>query len=128
MKILWNKCHGIIDFLSWRRELKNAREDLVNTWAYRWLYSLWKNNKFSINSNLNLVKYIGQDEGSNVKTRQKWKEIKVKPLPNKTINIDKEYEKYDFWMSKNVYRNKMIRLVEIYLITVYLYLKRLLKP
>lgn len=124
IKILWNNTHGLIDFLSWRRELKNARAELVNTWAYRWLYTAWKSNKLSINSNVSLIEYIGQNEGTNVNLTQKWTEMPTGTFSSKNILLDENFKKSDLWKSKNVYRNTFFRLIEIYLITFFLKAKK----
>lgn len=125
MKIIWKNSFGLLDFLSWRRELKNAEMELINTWAYRWLFSTWKHQKKSINSNNNLILYVGQKEGSNVRTKQKWKEQPIESYNGEKLMYSSDYSKSDGWMSKNVYRNSVRRFVEIYLITIYLIIQKM---
>jgi hypothetical protein len=48
----------------WRRIYKNLVENEFDSWAYRWLFSCWKNQLLSIVPRYSLVKNIGFDSSS----------------------------------------------------------------
>jgi hypothetical protein len=43
----------------WRTSFVSVLEGKVDSWAYRWTYSLWRHNMLSANSRVNLVSNIG---------------------------------------------------------------------
>lgn len=124
LKVLLNKTTNIYEAIIWRREFLNARKNLVSSWAYRWMFSIWVNNKLSLNSNVNLISYIGQNQGSNVHLIQKWKEIPITDyIESDEVPILNLYA--DEWMAKNVYKSNFKELLLIYLITLYLSIRKL---
>ena len=123
LRILQKKTSNIYEALIWRREFLNARNDLISSWAYRWLYSMWSNDKLSLNCNINLITYVGQEVGSNVTLSQKWSEI---PIGEYEESDERPVlsKKSDKWMAKNVYRDSFGELMFVYAITIYLSLRK----
>jgi hypothetical protein len=96
-----------------RSELNNAKDGLISTWAYRWLATIWRNDKFSLNSNLNYVEYVGQTEGTHTKTRSAWKELEVEDLSFPEPIDDRMYQEvYDNWMGENIYKGNFIGMIK----------------
>lgn len=56
-----------VDF--WKARFDDARHGRVDSWAYRWLYSLWKERALSVVPEVNLVQNIGFDGQA---THTKW--------------------------------------------------------
>lgn len=96
-----------------RSELNNAKDGLISTWAYRWLATIWRNDKFSLNSNLNYVEYVGQTEGTHTKTRSAWEELEVEDLSfPEPIDDRMHQEVYDNWMGENIYKGNFIGMIK----------------
>lgn len=45
--------------IRWEKCFDSVLDGKVDSWAYRWTYSLWRNNAVSVNSRLNLVMNVG---------------------------------------------------------------------
>ena len=68
----------------WRLNFALARRRLISSWAYRWIFSIWRNDGFCLNPNLNFVSYHGHDSGTHTRRAARWRELTV------TSNIDLE--------------------------------------
>lgn len=44
--------------------LKMAKQDKVSSWAYRWNYTVWKMNGFSVSPGINLSRNLGVEKGA----------------------------------------------------------------
>ncbi len=124
---------GIIGYLSWLIEFKNAKDGIIDTWAYRWLFSIWMSNGLSISPNVNLVNYIGEEKGTNVRFKSRWKQLPVifkrdylsalNDSPTLILNIDRRAE---MWEARQIYRNNPKDLLVLILASVFLRLKYVL--
>jgi len=68
----------------WRLNFALARRRLISSWAYRWIFSIWRNDGFCLNPNLNFVSYHGHESGTHTRRTARWRELTV------TSNIDLE--------------------------------------
>jgi hypothetical protein len=88
----------------WRSNFKLATEGVIDSWATRWVSSLWRNNLYSISSNYNLIRYEGKFNGTHSFLPQFYRELKVK---EHTFTFD-EYPEIDMfrekWVSKKQHR------------------------
>ncbi len=114
--------------MSWSLEKANTSQNYISSWAYRWMFTLWRHQLYSISPNHNLVKYSGHTEGTHVRTRQRWEE--VEPKQNNQIEfIDSlvmvpEVEK---WSSTYIYRDNFKDLLKLTFISILLRLHRIMK-
>lgn len=120
------KSIGLIGKLAWRREFINTKKQYLNSWAYRWTWSIWSNEMYAISPSVNLITYTGHDEGTNVRSRSRWKELpierfNIESFKNVKLNLQADAEK---WESHNVYRGKLWQLVKLYLISVVLFARK----
>jgi GR25 family glycosyltransferase involved in LPS biosynthesis len=114
--------------ISWSLEKANTSQNYISTWAYRWMFTLWKHQLYSVSPNLNLIRYNGHSEGTHIITKQRWKEI----IPNfdypfkiiDSLIIIPEVEK---WSSKNVYRDNFRDLIKLILIAALFRLQRIIR-
>ncbi len=90
--------------LIWRINFKMAELDLIHTWAYRWIFSMWVNEGLCISPNRNVSRYIGQVDGTHTKRKTKVKELPIASLnelnSSSCVGLD---TRADFWISKNVF-------------------------
>jgi hypothetical protein len=103
----------LVSKISWKVNFSIVKSELVSTWAYRWLASLWRNNLSSISPNVNLVEYIGQTNGTHTRRKPRWNELKVSPLSgfdstSKLIS-DPLAEK---WLGETVYKQSKLGLLD----------------
>ena len=99
--------------LIWRLNFKMAELDLIHTWAYRWIFSMWANQGFCISPNRNLTKYIGQVDGTHTKRKTKVTELPIANLGglNSSSSLDVD-SRADIWISKNVFHANSIGVLE----------------
>ena len=95
------RTNSIIGAITWKLHLLDAKLGLVDSWAYRWLGSMWINDKISITSNLNFATYSGYKKGTHHSMFSKKPQIQTSHsskfinanLPNK-IEIDMLSDKW----------------------------------
>jgi glycosyltransferase involved in cell wall biosynthesis len=61
--------------LRWKQNFMDAESGRINSWAYRWISSMWSRNAFVLSPNANLVTYTGFDEGTHTVMKAPWKEL-----------------------------------------------------
>lgn len=61
----------------WRQNFSLAERQLISTWAYRWLGSMWSRDGWCVSPNQNLVTYRGYTDGTHTRRRAKWSELPV---------------------------------------------------
>lgn len=95
---------NILEKFIWKRNFQLANEGVIDSWATRWVSSLWKNNQFSIASNYNLIRYEGKRNGTHSLLPQFYRELAVK---EHNFTFD-EYPDIDMlcekWVSKKQHR------------------------
>ena len=91
--------------IEWRLNFHDSRLSYVNTWAYRWVASLWRNNLLGVTPNRNIATYVGQYNGTHTRTGPRWPELDILEIRqlkhNRQVSIDARAEK---WMSRTVFR------------------------
>jgi len=50
---------SLLDRLYWYYIFKKTHDNIISTWDYQWVYSIWKNNGIAIIPSVNLVRNIG---------------------------------------------------------------------
>lgn len=92
----------------WNYKLGLVKKSKINSWAYRWMFTLWIQNGLAIVPQNNLIKNIGNDERSS-NTRGKLHYLNI---DSKSLFNDKEltYPKYihasvdyDKWLENSIY-------------------------
>jgi hypothetical protein len=103
-----------LEKMIWRINFRMAQKDLIQSWAYRWIASMWRENKVCISPNVNLTTYIGSQDGTH--TRRKSRVVEI-PLKSLNFDIEKEYRiqvdfKADTWIGNKVFKSSHVGLVE----------------
>lgn len=82
----WNKFHeSNIEKKYWDKTFNNVFKGIVDSWAYPWTLSVWKQNGLTITPNVNLVKNIGFGDQS---THGLFLQKSLKYLNNKKFNLN----------------------------------------
>jgi len=98
-------CGSTVGALRWKQNFADAAAGRIDTWAYRWLASLWGNKRLVVSPNQNLSRYQGWYGGTHTFRKLKNKEPEIKKLlgiePNyKELNPDADS---DEWLGRNVF-------------------------
>lgn len=91
----------------WSLNLHDALAERVDTWAYRWIASLWRHQFVCVSPNRNLVRYTGQERGTHTRRRQKWDELEIRALPSGTTGALTIDYRADAWLAKYVFRESI---------------------
>ena len=98
--------------LYWNYKLNEVKSSKINSWAYRWMFTLWLNNGLAIVPYSNLIQNIGNDKRStNTKGNLHYLNISTSTLnTNKskdpTSIIANSY--YDRWLEDTIYSKSII--------------------
>jgi hypothetical protein len=79
-------CGSTTGALRWKLNFGDAAAERVDTWAYRWLASMWEHKLLMVSPNRNLSYYEGWKDGTHTRMKKRWKEPVVKPLPKFETN------------------------------------------
>lgn len=103
----------------WHYYLNRVKNSKINSWAYRWMFSLWIQNGLAIVPKNNLIQNIGIDErSSNTKGKYHYLNIEATPISNNMLSHPKFTHvniSYDKWLENTVY-SKSLRYRLIWLI------------
>ena len=98
--------------LYWHYKLNEVKNSKINSWAYRWMFTLWLNNGLAIVPHSNLIQNIGNDKRStNTKGNLHYLNICTT-----TLNKNKSKDPlciianlyYDKWLEDTIYSKSVI--------------------
>jgi hypothetical protein len=108
--------HSYVGALRWRINFADAQSERIQTWAYRWLASMWRNNLSIIAPSANLVRYDGHEDGTHTRRKARWTDL---PITKQWLNDQHEAldspihdEKADRWIAKQVFRENTLGILE----------------
>lgn len=105
--------------LRWRQFSSLVRRQLVNTWDYQWLMSIWSQNGRAVMPNHNLVEYHGISGGTHTVRRRAWDELPVVEIDmgrlSDVLNHDKVDATADTFLQRNGHRSTPIGVMIGYL-------------
>ena len=111
--------------LRWKQNFSDASAERIDTWAYRWLASMWEHQWLMVSPNRNISTYEGNLSGTHTRRKPKWSKLEVDHLPTRNsqevLILDKVA---DQWLSKNVFRAKPLGVLEGIAISTVLGVKR----
>ncbi len=92
--------------LRWLQNFGDADAGRISTWAYRWIASMWSAGAFCLSPNVNLVRYVGQDDGTHTFTAPPWTELPVYegPLAPLLAGEPAADQHADAWVNRVVFR------------------------
>jgi hypothetical protein len=118
-------CGSTVGAMRWKQNFSDAEAQRIDTWAYRWLASMWEHQWLMVSPNRNISTYEGNLSGTHTRRKPKWSELEVGQLPKRNsqevLSLDKVA---DQWLSKNVFRAKPIGVLEGVAISTVLGMKR----
>ena len=104
LKDLKKICGSTLNAMRWKQNFKDAASERIDTWAYRWLASMWENNLKVISPSKNISTYMGWENGTHTFFKVKYKEPEIGILQidqhDSNVRIDKLAEN---WLKQNVF-------------------------
>jgi hypothetical protein len=105
---------SIFSKLVWQQYFGLARSELISTWAFRWIASLWRNNLDCVTPNVNLVNYVGHSGGTHTRSIPSAPEQKIGSIENLSQILGSKIDvKADNWTSSNIFRENFPGLVRL---------------
>ncbi len=100
-------CGSTIGALRWKQNFGDAAAERIDTWAYRWLASMWEHEWLMVSPNRNIATYEGNHDGTHTRSKPIWIEAPIEPIREfaclqKFKELDKDISA-DKWLSNNVY-------------------------
>lgn len=92
--------------LRWKQNFLDAEAGRINSWAYRWISSMWSRDSFVLSPNANLITYTGFEEGTHTVMKAPWRELPQfggtleELIPQEKPVLD---QPADQWVAKNVF-------------------------
>jgi hypothetical protein len=92
--------------IRWAQNFGDARAQRISTWAYRWIASIWATGGLILSPNVNLVRYVGYDEGTHTATEAAWTELPLYTGPREKLLVrDAERDPAaDAWEGRTAFR------------------------
>jgi hypothetical protein len=87
----------------WKQNFADARSERINTWAYRWLASIWQNGGVCLSPNRNLVSYNGYDIGTHTRLKAAWPELPIEQICDLGIDAVTLDQDADDWVGKTIF-------------------------
>jgi hypothetical protein len=108
-------CGTTVGALRWKQNFDDAASERIDTWAYRWLASLWEREWLMVSPNRNIAKYEGNSGGTHTLRQVRYGEQPIRML----TQIDRDnYSQIkspdlmaDKWLGKNVFREELKELI-----------------
>lgn len=103
--------------LRWKINFRDAASGRIDTWAYRWMATLWKKQMYAVAPPANLCSYDGHDLGTHTLRSPKWQELPVEEFDSEAVedwfkNSATHDARADNWTGCEVFRETPSGLLE----------------
>lgn len=75
-----NICGSTAGALRWKLNFSDASAERIDTWAYRWLASMWGQGWQMVSPNRNISTYKGSKDGTHTRSLQNWVEPPIEEI------------------------------------------------
>jgi hypothetical protein len=98
----------------WKKYFEMSERDLVSTWAFRWISSLWNNSLYCVSPNRNISNYIGNENGTHTRRKPKYSELEVESIENlESTPIHRLDHFADEWTSRTLYKSSFLGNIDV---------------
>ena len=107
-------CGSTVGALRWKQNFSDAAAERIDTWAYRWLASMWEHRVLTISPHRNISIYLGTEQGTHTCRRVKWSEPEIEELPTQNSSDRQNVidAKADSWISKDIFKENYLGVFE----------------
>lgn len=89
--------------MRWKLNFQDAHAVRINTWAYRWIASIWQHRGCALSPNRNLVTYNGYDVGTHTRLSASWPELPIEQIQDLDCNGAQLDIAADQWVGRTVF-------------------------
>lgn len=113
----------------WKINFFDAKKENINTWAYRWIATLWAHNLICVSPNRNLINYVGHEDGTHTFLPSSRSELPIANLPKFIVPIGRKIGLYpdDLWIQKAIFKASVQGILFRVLASVALRFRKLFK-
>ena len=116
--------------LKWKNNFEDAAHGRINSWAYRWLATIWSKNWEILSPNSNLVSYRGHDTGTHTFRKPRWLDLETADeiqtdLVPETL---KHHPEVDRWIGRTVFNETWFGVIEGLAVSSVLSLRKKIHP
>ena len=99
--------------MKWKINFHDAASGRIQTWAYRWLATIWSKNQKIVSPNTNLSQYRGFDSGTHTFRRSRFDELPVGNIELKHLDsVDTFEAAAENFMANRVFGENVFGLVD----------------
>jgi hypothetical protein len=99
-------CGSTISALRWKQNFADAAAERIDTWAYRWLASMWEHEWLMVSPNRNIATYQGWKDGTHTRSRSSWVELQIEIIQEITSSNDVQHRDRaaDKWLASSIFK------------------------
>jgi hypothetical protein len=107
-------CGSTFGALRWKQNFSDAAAGRIDTWAYRWLASMWEHEYLVVSPNRNIASYEGWKEGTHTIRKTRLTEPEISIIRNISSFNDSSNIDYlsDLWLKKEVFGESLFGILE----------------
>ena len=119
-------CGSTIGALRWKQNFADAASERIDTWAYRWLASMWEHNWLMVSPNRNIATYKGSKDGTHTFRGKTNLDLAIRYIPefnskNQSLETD---VKSDYWLGREIFGEKYTSIIEGSIVSMLLGLQK----
>jgi len=114
----------------WKQNFNDAATERIDTWAYRWLASMWAKNLKIVSPNQNIARYFGSENGTHTRRQIKWQELEIQSLPTNDRYVGENHvdKLADAWLQKYVFSETVMGVLKGQAISILLSIVKKVNP
>jgi hypothetical protein len=106
-------CGSTVGALRWKQNFSDASAERIDTWAYRWLASMWEHQWLTVSPNRNIASYEGWAGGTHTYLRKSHSELAIETISQIELEdqtLEEDF-KSDSWLSSDVFGENYLDLL-----------------
>ena len=107
---------SLVGALKWKLNFLDAKAERIDTWAYRWIASMWSKKMKTIGPNVNICSYHGWVGGTHTRSQPTWSQLPISDLNWEELLNESppsiSDESAEQWLSTNVYSETVKGLIK----------------
>jgi len=110
VKDITKVCGSTIGALRWKQNFADAAAERIDTWAYRWLASMWEHEWLMVSPNRNIATYEGWKDGTHTRSQSSWVEPPIEIINGLTSLHDVQHQdrNADEWLANSIFKETII--------------------
>jgi len=98
-------CGSTMGALRWKQNFADAASERIDTWAYRWLASMWEQGWQIVSPNRNIAMYQGWKGGTHTSSKPNWVEPQIELIPDQfsVTGTQDQDVLADLWTSTKIF-------------------------